>query len=168
MEKTVAAHRACLREHAAEPFADPTAHPGAAKSATQPSPEPTQSRLPSRTRDRYAAVRSLVDKGYSINAAARELGLDPHTVRRFTHASNLQELLAKTTSRGILLDAFTAHLHRRWGDGVTDAAALYREIRADGYRGSEQTVRRYLRPFRAGATAPPSVPDPPKVRHLSG
>ena len=40
-------------------------------------------------------------------------------------------------------------------------------IRTAGYRGSAQTVRRYLHPFRTTPTAPP-VPDPPKVRHLSG
>ena len=106
-------------------------------------------------------------KGYSISAIGRELGLDPHTVRRFAHASSIEELLAKSTCRGTLLDPFRAYLRRRFNDGITDAAVLYREILADGYRGSEQTVRRYLRPFRAARTAPPPVPDPPKVRHLT-
>ncbi len=165
VDKTVAAHRACLRE---EPVADPAGDPAWRMPATPTPPEPAETRLAARTKQRHADVQSLVRKGYPISRIARELRLDPHTVRRFATATGLDELLAKTTSRGTLLDEFTAHLHRRWNQGVTDAAVLYREIAAEGYRGSEQTVRRYLRPFRAGAAAPPPVHQPPKVRHLAG
>jgi hypothetical protein len=104
----------------------------------------------------------------SIGAIARELRLNRRTVRRFARAQSIDGLLAKTGSRGALLDPFKAHLHRRLADGITDAAALTAEIRAAGYRGSAQTVRRYVHPFRASRTAPPPVPDPPKVRHLTG
>jgi hypothetical protein len=156
VEKTVAAHRACLRD----PVEDPTPPPDSPP-PVEDSP-PLETRLVTRTRDRYAAVQSLRGKGYSISAIARELHLDRRTVRRFAHASGLDELLAKTTSRGTLLDPFKAHLHRRFNAGLTDAASLYAEIRADGYRGSAQTVRRYLHPFRATRTAPPPVPDRPR------
>lgn len=88
-------------------------------------------------------------------------------MRRFAHAQGTEELLARTGPRGVLLDPFKEHLHRRLADGITDATALTAEIRAAGYRGSMRTVRRYLHPFRAAPTAPP-VPDPPKVRRLSG
>jgi transposase len=167
VEKTVAAHRVCLREPAqAEDGAAPSE---AALAGESPAPsEPVESRLVTRTRNRYAAVQSLLDKGYSISAITRELGLERNTVRRFARASGLDELLAKSTGRGTLLDPFKAYLHRRWNAGITDAAALYAEIRADGYRGSAQTVRRYLHPFRATCTAPIAVHQPPKVRHLTG
>lgn len=170
VEKSVAAHRACLRErlddHARAP--EPNSAPPSPDQSSPDQRQPVQSRLVTRTQDRYAAVRSLIDKGRSISAIGRELELDRHTVRRFARASGIEELLAKTTGRGTLLDEFTVHLNRRFNDGITDAAVLYREIHADGYRGSEQTVRRYLRPFRATRIAPPAVPEPPKVRHLSG
>jgi transposase len=162
VEKTAAAHRACLREPAAEQAPPPEPTPASAP------PEPVEPRLVSRTRARYAAVQSLLGKGYSISAITRELHLERNTVRRFARASGLDELLAKSTSRGTLLDPFKAYLHRRWNAGMTDAAVLYAEIRADGYRGSAQTVRRYLHPFRATRTAPPPRPEPPKVRHLTG
>lgn len=35
-----------------------------------------------------------------------------------------------------------------------------------GYRGSETTLRTYLRPFRAARTAPPPSPRLPKVRKI--
>ncbi|MGH3095188.1 MAG: hypothetical protein ACRDMV_04215 [Streptosporangiales bacterium] len=47
------------------------------------------------------------------------------------------------------MDPFKPYLHQRWNAGVTDTAVLCAEIHAQGYRGSAQTVRRYMRPFRA-------------------
>jgi hypothetical protein len=38
--------------------------------------------------------------------------------------------------------------------------------RAPGFRGSYRTVCAYLRPF-TGKAAPPAVPAPPKVRHIT-
>jgi transposase len=45
---------------------------------------------------------------------------------------------------------------------------LTKEIRAQGYVGSDQTVRRYLRPFRHGRPTPPPGPTPPTVREVTG
>ena len=46
------------------------------------------------------------------------------------------------------------------------SSQLYREITAQGYRGSYGTVYAYLRPFK-GRAAPPAVPAPPTVRHIT-
>ena len=119
-----------------------------------------------RTRERYAAVQHQLAEGRSISAISRTLRLDRHTVRRFARATDLDELLAKTTNRITLLDAYQPHLHQRFNEGHTDAAALYHEIRAKGYRGSPQTVRRYLQPFRPTRTAPPPAPAAPKIREV--
>jgi transposase len=129
--------------------------------ATQP-----DTRLVVRTRDRYAAVQQLRTEGRSISAISRHLRLDRHTVRRFARATDLDELLAKTTNRITLLDPYQSYLNQRFNDGHTDAAALYREIRAQGYRGSPQTVRRYLQPFRPTRSAPPPAPAAPKIREV--
>ena len=168
VEKAVAAHRECLREPAADPQEPaPTSDPPPPQPDRQPLQLP-EGRLATRARERHAAVQSLLQQGQSITAIARELHLTRHTVRRFARAQGIEELLARTGPRGVLLDPFKAHLHRRLADGISDAAALTAEIRTTGYRGSVQTVRRYLHPLRTTPTAPPPVPDPPKVRHLSG
>jgi transposase len=129
-------------------------------------PGPADTRLVIRTRERYAAVQQLLGQGRSISAISRTLRLDRHTVRRFARAADLDELLAKTTNRITLLDPYQPYLNQRFNDGHTDAAALYREIRAQGYRGSPQTVRRYLQPFRPTRTAPPPAPAAPKIREV--
>ena len=121
-----------------------------------------------RTTQRYTQIQDLRAHGESISAISRSLHLDIQTVRRFANAPSLDELLAKTAERASVLDGFTAYLHQRWSQGCTDAAALTKELKAQGYAGSDQTVRRYLRPFRHGRPAPPPGPTPPTVREVTG
>jgi Transposase len=131
-------------------------------------------RLVVRTRERHAAVQALRERGRSITAISRGLGLDRRTARRFVRA---EHLLVKARSHGSLLDAFKPSLHERFNAGYTDAAALTVEIAALGYRGSAKTVRRHLQAFRtrlsAGTGAGPAqrsaahrLADPP-TRHAA-
>ncbi len=156
VERTIIRHHACLQEPVAE--AD---QPGVV--AQVPAPPADQPRLVVRTQQRFAAIQELRAAGYSIARVSRELQLERNTVRRFLRAKSLDELLAKTTSRSTLLDGFEPYLHRRWNEGCTDAARLFDEIRAAGYRGGALTVRRYLHPFRATLTAPEQPPAQLKV-----
>jgi len=77
-------------------------------------------------------------------------------------------LLAKTTNRITLLDPYQCYLNQRFNDGHTDAADLYREIREQGYRGSPQTVRRYLQPFRHTGTTRQASTGRPTTRAAPG
>jgi transposase len=113
-------------------------------------------------------VQDLRAGGESISAISRILHLDVQTVRRFAHATSLDELLAKTAERASVLDGFTPYLQQRWNQGCTDAAVLTKELKAQGYVGSDQTVRRYLRPFRSGRPTPPAGPVTPTVREVTG
>lgn len=131
-------------------------------------PPAAQPRLVVRTRERYAAVQALLADGSSLAGICRTLELDRKTVQRFARAASVDELLVKATGRSSLLDAFTPYLHQRWAEGVTDAAQLTSEIAAMGYRGSDQTVRRYLHPFRGLLTPPPPPPKVPKPRTVTG
>jgi hypothetical protein len=164
IETTVLGHRGCLREPIPEP---PTPTPPV-DPAPLPAPAPPEKKLVTRTTQRYAAVQELRGQGVSIWAIARSLHLDVQTVRRFARASSLDELLAKTAERASVLDAFTPYLQQRWNQGCTDAALLTTELKAQGYAGSDQTVRRSLRPFRHGRPTPPPGPTPPTVREVTG
>jgi transposase len=61
-------------------------------------------RLAARTLARHAAVHELFDTGRSIAAISRQLHLDPHTVRRFARAADVQDLLTHAGTRGSVLD----------------------------------------------------------------
>ncbi len=163
LEKTVLGHRGCLREPRQEP---PTPTPPADPVASAPAP--VEKKIVTRTTRRYTQIQDLREHGESISAISRSLHLDIQTVRRFAHAPSLDQLLAKTAERASVLDAFTPYLHQRWNQGCTDAAALTQELKAQGYAGSDQTVRRYLRPFRQGRPTPPPGPTPPTVREVTG
>jgi transposase len=65
-----------------------------------------------------------------------------------------------------MLDDYKPHLHQRWNQGCTNIQQLHREVTALGFRGSYGTVYSYLAPFK-GKAAPPAVPTPPKVRHIT-
>ena len=182
-EKTVACHRGCLKDQPgggdadgndAPGIADTLEHepPGQAAGAQVP-PDGSldacgrERRLVTRTRERYAEIRGRLDAGESLSAISRATGLDRKTVQRFARAGSAGELLGKATSRESKLDEFTPYLHQRWNEGVTDAAALHAELRERGWAGSEQTVRRYVRPFRQAPAAPGPAPAVPKTRQIT-
>ena len=181
-EKTVAGHRGCLKDQHAGGVAGNDA-PGPADTPEQESPGQAagaqvppdgfldacgrERRLVARTRERYAEIHRRLDAGESLSAISRVTGLDRKTVQRFARAGSAGELLGKATSRESKLDEFTPYLRRRWNDGVTDAAALHAELQEQGWTGSEQTVRRYVRPFRQALAAPDPAPAVPKTRQIT-
>lgn len=156
VEKVVVVNRADLVQPA-----PPQDEGDQAPQATEPTAEPPVQRpetgLAIRTRERFAAVQNLLRSGTSRAGVSRQLGLDPHTVRRYAEASTVNELLVNTC-RDSLIDQYRPYLHQRWNEGCTDASILYTEIRKLGYTGSDKTVRRYVQPFRAPRT--PHLPPP--------
>jgi hypothetical protein len=172
VSKTVTAHRTTLRDPSPDPMAqtgDRAAGEAAAAgeedtlvvSAVAPVPAVVQA-LPDkpivvRTRERYAEVHALLATRASRNQVARTLGLDIQTVRRFADAATVEEVLAASLERESKIDPFKEYPHRRWNEGITSATALTDEIGAQGYTGSVQTVRRYLRRFRIARSAPGST-----------
>lgn len=180
MEKTVAAHRGCLAPQTtpeATTGGDPppqqqhgddtTAPPAVSGQAGLPDVCGRERRLVTRTRERHAAIHELLDTGQSLAAICRTLRLDRKTVQRFAREPDVEKLLVKATNRQTILDPFKPYLHQRWNDGITDAAALHTEITAQGFTGSVQAVRRYVRPFRQMPAAPPPAPPVPKTRQIT-
>jgi transposase len=171
VERIVLAHRSCLDEPASEPPADPP--PGGTANDEPVSAEPddtaaveygSASRLEIRTRERHTAVSELRDKGYSLNAICRELGLAFRTVQRFARATSPEELLVAHRARSHKLDRFTSYVHQRWNAGVTQATVLHAELLERGWTGSLRTVQHYLQRFRDPDRAPrPAPPAPDKA-----
>jgi hypothetical protein len=160
-EKTVAAHHHCLRaaaDQAGTVVPEPPA-PASLPAAEPVAPPGRTYRLAERTRARYAEVHERLARGLSRAAVARELNLDIQTVRRFANATCAEELLGKAEHRATKLDPFIDLVNQRWNEGMTSAETITAELRAHGFKGDAQTVRRYLKPFRLPGTSP-SHPDP--------
>jgi transposase len=178
VDKTVAAHHACIRAHAAATVEQPADTEPVAATAAELPPAPggeldacgRERSLVVRTRDRFTSVQQLVAAGHSLGAISVQLNLDRGTVRRFARAATVDELLVKATNRISVLDGHTEHLLARFTAGVTDTAELHTELRERGYTGSVQTIRRYLHPLRESRPSPVSVrprPQVPKPRRIS-
>jgi hypothetical protein len=128
------------------------------------------------TKERYQAIQKLLAAGHSRRAIADHLGLAYNTVRCYAAAGDVEELLATGwQNQPTILDAFKPYLHDRLrSEGRVSDTALFREIRALGYRGSCNTVGNYLRELRGTdptrrmqmATPVLSAP-PPKTRDVA-
>jgi transposase len=175
VEKTVVAHRACLRE----PEADVTADEAADQPEPQLAEEPIgdeqlldvcgrERTLVARHRERYAAITELRARGLSITAISRQLDISTRTVHRFLRKASVEEVLVPTANRSIKIDRFRPYLNERWNQGCTSAAMLHGELQQLGWRGSLRTVNRYTQRLRTVATPPSPAPIPPKPRRVAG
>jgi transposase len=174
VEKTVAAHHGCLREPEIPAEIPPEAPAGVAAADLVAAAEAVHaarrdnSGLVTRSTVRFDQVQALKAQGKTVTMIMAELGLAKGTVRKFFHATGVEEVTATSRAgRPSVLDEFKPYLHDRFNAGVTNASALFREIRAQGYRGSRGVLAAYLVPFRTVGAAPAAQPAPPKVRHVA-
>ncbi|WP_084515697.1 transposase, partial [Nocardia acidivorans] len=174
VERTVARHRHSLATAVAH-LDDAPQRPDIAELAAGTPHGPVepllrQDRTAIRTRARFEQVHALLAQGKSIRAIGTQLGLARGTTRRFARAESPEELLVnnRTGYRVGILDEFKPYLHQRWNEGCTNAARLFEEITARGYRGQPNLVRTYLHPFRTTAHIPTPTPAPPTVRRVTG
>ena len=107
-------------------------------------------------RARHAAVHELRAAGKTLDEAARALGLSRQLTGRFWRAGTADTLLKTAGTPG--LDPYKPHLRRRWEQGITNIAALHREITALGYPGSKRTTSRWLAPLQLATPAGPPAP----------
>ncbi|MFD3560218.1 ISL3 family transposase [Streptomyces sp. NPDC058686] len=167
VEKTCHQHRSCLRKHAEGETEVPVT---ATVTITElPPADLPRTQIIERTRQRHADVHRLVNAGWTISAIARRLHLDRKTVRRFRD-TDLDILLASARDRrptGVLAP-FKAYATARFTDtgGSVTAPQVLAEIRAQGYRGSVQAIRKHFAALRDG-TAEPVRADIPSPRRIT-
>jgi transposase len=173
VEKTVAAHRSCLRDlppPAPEP--EPAWEtPATAASGEDTEPDDPTGRFAERARAHHALVHDLLAQGMGLRHIARHLGWGLHTVQLYARAARWQDMV-KGRKRQIpsKLDPFKPYLADLWTetDGNVTVLDLHREIAARGFRGPYSLVRDWIRrklPQRKGFA--PALP-PPSVRQVTG
>ncbi|MBT1186108.1 hypothetical protein HET69_19400 [Streptomyces sp. CJ_13] len=90
---------------------------------------------------------------------------DRKTVRHYP-TTDLDQILASDRERlpNGHINRFKPYLQQRFLGGATNAAALFREIRERGYRGSRIVVTKYVATLRAGITTvePPQPVSSPR------
>jgi transposase len=162
--EAAAAHRgSCLA--AAPEGQDQAEHQEPQAPDPAPGLDPVRPGLAARTRRRHAEVHQLLSAGHSQAATARALGLSRPTVRKYAGAASPGEVTP--AARESALDPFKPYLIQQWNAGTRDAAILHAQIKARGYAGSDQPVRRFVRPFRHLPAAPPAPPQIPSARKIA-
>jgi transposase len=96
---------------------------------------------------RYEAVLDLQRQGLGVRQIARQLHIGRRVVRQYLAAPSFPER-APNRPRRTLLTPYEPYLRMRWEAGCQNAAALWRELHAQGFRGTESFVRQQVRPWR--------------------
>jgi len=110
--------------------------------------------------DVVEAVLQALDRGTSVLAVSRAYGLDAKTIRAWRVRGQYGERRLRPAAS--MLDPFAEWLRQRAPEVGFNAVILHRELREQGFRGSEIIVRRAVRPLRSAASS--AVPSPATVR----
>src|ERR1044072_862766 len=92
--------------------------------------------------DQFMNIRFLHKQGHSVREIARLTGHSRNTVRKLLHAQRAPSPTARV--RASKLDPYKPYLIERWTAHALSAVRLWPEIRAQGFTGSTQIVRRFL------------------------
>ncbi|MGI8546686.1 MAG: IS21 family transposase [Gemmatimonadaceae bacterium] len=107
--------------------------------------------MPMVKEDVVEAVLQALDRGTSVLAVARSYGLDPKTVRAWRARGEYG--CRRHRPAASMLDPYAQWLAVRAPEVGFNAAILHRELKEQGFRGSEIIVRRAVRPLRIAAVS---------------
>lgn len=100
-----------------------------------------------RRRARSTEASELRQGGAKLREVAAAVGVSTRTLRRWALRGSYPE--RADYKRWSILDPFLPSLASRWGEGSHNALGLWRELRARGFRGSQELVRYHLSRWRA-------------------
>ncbi len=108
---------------------------------------PQKGKAPSSTQkarqQQYQHLLLLSDQGLSPEQIAPMVGLSERTVYRWRAQNTVPSWKHQTRSTSVI-DPYQSYLLQRWQEGCQKGSVLCRELKAQGYRGSERAVYRYL------------------------
>jgi|SRR5579859_7429341 len=106
---------------------------------------------------RYQQLLELRALGLGTKDIARQLDMSQRTVQRWLAAGTFPEATRRHKKQSSF-DSFAPYMLKRWQEGERNGLALWREIKAQGYTGSERTVYRYLETLKQADMQTPVNP----------
>lgn len=98
------------------------------------------------SKEDYAVIQSLNQRGVYLKDIAAELEVHPRTVKRALQRGGVPKPERK--SGPSKLDPYKAKVDELLGDGVWNSMVILREIQALGYEGGRTMLRQYIQPKR--------------------
>jgi transposase len=116
----------------------------------KPAPDPCTERerlsRQAEREDRYEQVTALRVKGLGNAEIARRVGVTTKTLERWQKDGFPGA--GRRRKRPSVFDPYARYVLMRWEQGCTNGLQIYREIKEQGYTGTEKTVYRFLVPLR--------------------
>jgi len=97
--------------------------------------------------DRYQQVVELHAQGLGSTEIAQRVGLTARTIQRWLKEETFPEARRRRKRRS-RFDPYAAYVLSRWEEGEQNGLTLWREIKDQGYTGTERMVYRFLVPLR--------------------
>ncbi|QBD78903.1 transposase [Ktedonosporobacter rubrisoli] len=107
--------------------------------------------------ERFDSMIELQKLGIPQDEVARRLGVTKRTVQNWNKHGSCPGSRRRHKQRS-LFDPYAAYVLKRWKDGCKTGSILYQEIKAQGYRGSDQQVYRFLRTLKQEKVELPELP----------
>jgi transposase len=126
-----------------------------------------QARLARRVQklDRYEQVIELHKQGLTMADIGSRIGISGRTVQRWLRNGSFPEA-KRRHRRPSLIDPYERYVLQWWQQGNRNGLQLYRELKAQGYRGSSKAMYNYLArlPTPQSPSASEAVPLKPQGR----
>jgi transposase len=116
--------------------------------------------------EQWKNIRGLYLAGADLRDICRQLGISARTVYRYKDLTEPPPRLAYKR-RASVLDPYVPYLVRRWNEGCHNGKKLYREIREQGYRNSEETCARFTAQLRRAEARGKPISSVPRARQGS-
>ena len=104
----------------------------------------------------YQELLTLSRQGLTPEQIAPFVGVSERSVYRWLTQATVPSWHHHVRSRGVI-DEYQGYLLKRWQEGCHKGSVLCRELKAQGYQGSERAVYRYLT-FLQGQSSPQELP----------
>jgi transposase len=98
--------------------------------------------------DRYEQVVELHQQGVKAADIASRVGIGERTVHRWLAHGSFPEA-RRRRRRPSLIDPYERYVFQWWQEGHRNGSQLYRELKAQGYKGSSKAMYNYLATLRA-------------------
>jgi transposase len=116
--------------------------------------------------EQWKNIRRLYLAGADLRDICLQLGISAGTVYRYKDLTEPPPRPAYKR-RASVLDPYVPYLVRRWNEGCHNGKKLYREIREQGYRNSEETCARFTAQLRRAEARGKPISSVPRARQGS-
>jgi transposase len=99
--------------------------------------------------ERYHIIHELASKQMDVTSIAQQVGLSRQGVYNYLQMKQPPERTRIHQPGRSNLEPYKEYLIKRWNEGCRNAQLLDREIKAQGYSGSNTAVGRFIAPWRA-------------------